>query len=391
MSGALEHIKVVDVTAARAGPSCVRILADLGAQVIQVTRPGEGGVDSALSDPDRENLHRNKRSVMLDLQKPRGHEVFLRLVQDADVLVENFRPDVKHRLKIDYETLSALNPRLVYGSISGFGQDGPYGPRPGVDQIAQGMGGLMSITGPPGSGPWRVGIAICDLAAGMFLAHGIMAALLERERSGKGQWVQTSLLEACIALLDFQAARWLIDGDVAGQAGNEHPTVYPTGVFPTRDGAINIAATGDRAFLNFVNAIGLPELTEDERFKNRRTRTQHRPALREICEAKTQEFGSEELIVKLNDAGVPAGPILRIDEVFANPQVQHLQMAAGVDGPRGRLNLVRSAFNLTRTPPSVRTASPRPGEHTREVLTELGIDGPDLVALADEGVISQAR
>jgi formyl-CoA transferase len=377
----------VDVTAARAGPSCVRILADLGAQVIQVTRPGEGGVDSGLTDPDRENLHRNKRSVMLDLQKPQGHEVFMRLIENADVLVENFRPDVKYRLKIDYDTLSAVNPRLVYGSISGFGQDGPYGPRPGVDQIAQGMGGLMSITGPPGSGPWRVGIAVCDLAAGMFLAHGIMAALLERERSGRGQWVQTSLLEACIALLDFQAARWLIDGEVAGQAGNEHPTVYPTGVFPTRDGAINIAATGDRAFTNFVNAIGLPELTSDERFKDRRARAKNRPALREICEARTQAFGSEELIGKLNEAGVPAGPILKIDEVFANPQVQHLQMAAGVEGRRGNLSLVRSAFNLSRTPPSVRTAAPVPGQHTREVLAELGLKERDVEALVTAGVI----
>src|SRR5690606_4125088 len=188
----------------------------------------------------------------------------------------------------------------------------------------------MSITGPPGSGPWRVGIAVCDLAAGMFLAHGIMAALLERERSGKGQWVRTSLLEACVALLDFQAARWLIDGEVAGQAGNEHPTVFPTGVFPTRVGAINIAATGDRAFVNFVNAIGLPALAQDERFKNRRTRAENRPALREICEAQTAGFGSEELIERLNEAGVPAGPILSIDQVFANPQVQHLGMAAPV-------------------------------------------------------------
>ena len=387
MSGALEHIRVIDVTAARAGPSCVRILADLGASVIQVTRPGEGGVDSGLADPDRENLHRNKRSVMIDLQKPQGQQLFLRLIENADVLVENFRPDVKYRLKIDYDTLSSVNPRLVYGSISGFGQDGPYGHRPGVDQIAQGMGGLMSVTGPPGSGPWRVGIAICDLAAGMYLAHGIMAALLERERSGAGQWVQTSLLEACVALLDFQAARWLIEGDVAGQAGNEHPTVYPTGVFPTLDGAINIAATGDRAFTNFVTAIGLPDLAADARFKDRRTRAQNRPALRDICEAKTRDFGSDELIDKLNDAGVPAGPILTIDEVFANPQVQHLRMAAEVEGARGKLSLVRPAFNLSRTPPSVRSAAPVPGEHTREVLAEFGLDAAEVEALATQGVI----
>ena len=387
MSGALDHIRVVDVTAARAGPSCVRILADLGANVIQVARPDDGGVDSGLTDPDRENLHRNKRSIVIDLQKPAGHELFLRLIKDADVLVENFRPDVKYRLNIDYETLSAVNPRLVYGSISGFGQDGPYGYRPGVDQIAQGMGGLMSVTGPPGSGPWRVGIAICDLTAGMYLAHGIMAALLERERSGKGQWVQTSLLEACIGMLDFQAARWLMEGEVAGQAGNEHPTVYPTGVFPTLNGAINIAATGDRAFANFAKVIGLPELVDDERFKNRRTRTQNRPILRDICEGKTREFESDDLVDKLNEAGVPAGPILNIDEVFSNPQVRHLRMAADVESARGKFSLVRSAFNLSRTPPSVRLAAPQPGEQTRTILEELGLDEAEIDALANEGVI----
>ena len=387
MSGALDHIRVVDVTAARAGPSCVRILADLGANVIQVARPDDGGVDSGLTDPDRENLHRNKRSIVIDLQKPAGHELFLRLIKDADVLVENFRPDVKYRLNIDYETLSAVNPRLVYGSISGFGQDGPYGYRPGVDQIAQGMGGLMSVTGPPGSGPWRVGIAICDLTAGMYLAHGIMAALLERERSGKGQWVQTSLLEACIGMLDFQAARWLMEGEVAGQAGNEHPTVYPTGVFPTLNGAINIAATGDRAFANFARVIGLPELVDDERFKNRRTRTQNRPILRDICEGKTREFESDDLVDKLNEAGVPAGPILNIDEVFSNPQVRHLRMAADVESARGKFSLVRSAFNLSRTPPSVRSAAPQPGEQTRTILEELGLDEAEIDALANEGVI----
>jgi formyl-CoA transferase len=387
MTGALSHIKVVDVTAARAGPSCVRILADLGASVIQVVRPAVGGVDSGLPGADRENLHRNKRSMSLDLQQAKGKEIFLRLIEDADVLVENFRPDVKYRLGIDYDTLSKLNTRLVYGSISGFGQDGPWGPRPGVDQIAQGMGGLMSITGPPGGGPWRVGIAICDLAAGMYLAHGIMAALLEREQSGQGQWVKTSLLEACVALLDFQAARWLIDGEVPGQAGNDHPTVFPTGVFPTRDGSINIAATGDRAFNNFAAAIGLPDLPNDERFANGRARARNREALRALCEDKTREFGSEELVEKLNEAGVPSGPILTIDQVFASAQVQHLQMAAPVDSPRGAMNLVRPAFNLSRTPPSVRTAAPASGEHTREILQELGISEADAQELAAAGVI----
>jgi formyl-CoA transferase len=365
----------------------VRILSDLGAEVIQVVRPTPGGGDIGLPTADRENLHRNKRSIALDLQQQAGHDVFMKLIHDADVVVENFRPDVKHRLGIDYETLSTINPRLVYGSISGFGQDGPWGPRPGVDQIAQGMGGLMSITGEPGSGPWRVGIAICDLAAGMYLAHAIMAALIEREKSGQGQWVKTSLLESVVALLDFQAARWLIDGEVAGQAGNDHPTVFPTGVFPTSDGTVNIAATGDRAFNNFSAVIGLPDLASDERFANVRARSRNREPLREICEAQTRKFTSEELVEKLNEAGVPSGPILSIDQVFANSQVLHLGMAAGVESDHGTLNLVRPGFQLSRTPARVRSAAPQSGEHTREVLSELGLDVTEIEALASAGVI----
>jgi formyl-CoA transferase len=387
MSGALSHIKVIDLAVARAGPSCVRILSDLGAEVIQVVRPAAGAGDIGLPNADRENLHRNKRSIALDLQQQAGRDVFMKLIEDADVVVENFRPDVKHRLGIDYETLSTINPRLVYGSISGFGQDGPWGPRPGVDQIAQGMGGLMSITGEPGSGPWRVGIAICDLAAGMYLAHAIMAALLEREQSGQGQWVKTSLLESVIALLDFQAARWLIDGEVAGQAGNDHPTVFPTGVFPTSDGKINIAATGDRAFSNFSNVIGLPELAADERFANPRARARNREPLREICEEQTRRFTSEDLVEKLNEAGVPSGPILSIDQVFANSQVQHLGMASPVESERGELTLVRPGFQLSRTPAQVRSAAPQSGEHTREVLAELGRDASEIETLASAGVI----
>jgi formyl-CoA transferase len=224
MSGALSDIKVIDVTAARAGPACVRVLADLGAEVIQVVRPASDGIDASFTSADRENLHRNKRSVAINLQTDEGRELFIHLVKDADILIENFRPDVKHRLWIDYEKISKVNPRIVYGSISGFGQDGPYGPRPGVDQIAQGLGGIMSVTGPPGSGPWRVGIAVCDMAAGMNLAQGVLGALHERERSGEGQWVHTSLLESALALLDFQAARWLISNEVAEQAGNDHAT-----------------------------------------------------------------------------------------------------------------------------------------------------------------------
>jgi crotonobetainyl-CoA:carnitine CoA-transferase CaiB-like acyl-CoA transferase len=274
--GPLGTIKVLDLAHHRAGPTCVRVLADFGADVIQVVRPDEGGSDSNYANFDRENLHRNKRSIAINLQIDAGRDLFYRLVRDADVVVENFRADVKHRLRIDYEALSAINPRIIYGSISGFGQDGPYAERPGVDQIAQGLGGLMSVTGPPGGGPWRVGIAIADLCAGMFLAQGIMAAIIERHSSGRGQWVHTSLLEATIAMLDFQATRWLIGGEVPPQAGNDHPTGFPTGVFPTSDGLINIAATGDRMFREFLRVVDAEELANDPRFATAHARSAHR-------------------------------------------------------------------------------------------------------------------
>lgn len=386
--GPLSHLKVIDVTAHRAGPTCVRLLADMGADVIQVTRPGEGRSDADFPNFDSENLHRNKRSVAIDLQRPEGHALFLRLVRDADVLVENFRADVKYRLKIDYQTLSRLNPRLVYGSISGFGQDGPYAKRPGVDQIAQGMGGLMSITGPPGSGPWRVGIAIADLCSGMFLAHGILAAIIERERSGRGQWVHTSLLEAMIAMLDFQATRWLIGKEVPGQAGNDHPTVFPMGVFQTADGQINIASGGGRMLRDFLHVLGLDHLLEDERFADARSRSRHREEFRAACQERLLTRTSEEWIEAMNAAGVPCGPILTIDQVFANPQVQHLAMAQAVESPHyGLLRLVRSPMQLSRTPASVRSAAPRPGQHSRQVLREHGLDDDEVESLIASGVV----
>lgn len=395
-AGPLAGIRVVDLTQARAGPTCVRILADLGADVVQVVRPsaptstGPGQTfDTNFSGFDRENLHRNKRSIAIDLQTEKGHALLLRLAQEADVLVENFRPDVKRRLGIDYETLSALNERLVYGSISGFGQTGPYASRPGVDQIAQGLGGLMSITGPPGSGPWRVGIAISDLAAGMFLAHAILAALWERERSGKGQWVHTSLLEAMVSLLDFQATRWLIAGEVPPQAGNDHPTLFPMGVFETADGPINIAASGGRMWLDFLRVIGRPELAEDERFRDPETRRRHRQELMQACNAALRQRPAAYWVEALNEAGVPCGPILSIDQVFADEQVRHLGMAQTVASPHfGPLQILRSPINMTRTPASLRSAAPRPGEHTRDVLRELGLAESEIADLMAQGVVS---
>jgi crotonobetainyl-CoA:carnitine CoA-transferase CaiB-like acyl-CoA transferase len=385
-NGPLAHIKVLDLTHARAGPTCVRVLADHGAQVTQVMRPDPGGFEASFAGSDRQNLHRNKRSIFLNLQNEAGRAVFYRMVRDADVVVENFRAEVKHRLKVDYETLRRINPRIVYGSISGFGQDGPYGKRPGVDQIAQGVGGLMTITGPPGGGPWRVGIPISDLCAGMYLAHGVMAALLERERSGEGQWVHTSLLEAMVAMLDFQATRWLIDGEVPPQAGNDHPTSFPMGVFPVKDGAINIAASGDRMFNDFLKVIGAEELAQDERFRTRTARGRNRPALRALVEDRMKQWSAEALIDALNAVGVPSGPILTIDQTFANPQVRHLELAQQVESPSlGRLTLVRSPVRLSRTSTALRSAAPVPGSATDEVLKEYGYTAEEIARLKASG------
>jgi formyl-CoA transferase len=384
----LAHIKVLDLTIARAGPTCVRVLADHGAQVTQVTRPDPGGFEQSFLGSDRQNVHRNKRSIAINLQSDAGRSVFYRLAKDADVVVENFRADVKHRLKVDYETLKKINPRIVYGSISGFGQDGPYGKRPGVDQIAQGVGGLMSITGPPGGGPWRVGIPISDLCAGLYLAHGVMAALIERVRSGEGQWVHTSLLEAMVAMLDFQATRWLIDGEVPPQAGNDHPTAFPMGVFPVKDGTINIAASGDRMFGDFLKVIGAEELMKDERFRTRKSRGAHRPQLRALVEEKTRTWESEALIEALNAVGVPCGPILTIDQVFANPQVQHLGLAQTVESERlGKLTLVRSPVRLSRTSTALTRAAPVPGGETDEVLKEYGYTPDQIAELKASGAV----
>jgi crotonobetainyl-CoA:carnitine CoA-transferase CaiB-like acyl-CoA transferase len=388
--GPLSQIMVLDLCLARAGPTAVRVLADFGANVIQVVRPTETGIDASLPNFDRELVHRNKRSIAIDLQTEEGRGVFYKLVKQADVVVENMRADVKYRLKVDYETLRAINPRIILGSISGFGQDGPYSTRPGVDQIAQGMGGLMSVTGPPGSGPWRVGIPISDLCAGLYLSQGIMAAIIERERSGEGQWVQTSLLEAMVAMLDFQATRWLIGGEVPPQAGNDHPTAFPMGVFPAKDGMINIAASGDRMWRDFLHAVGAEELAEDERFRTARARGSHRSELRELVEGKLREKTCEEWIELLNGVGVPCGPILSIDQVFADPQVQHLKLAQPVESPQyGTLQLIRSPVRLSRTSTSLRKSAPVAGGDTDAVLGEYGFSKEEIARLKGTGAVGR--
>ncbi|MET4277716.1 MULTISPECIES: CoA transferase [unclassified Bradyrhizobium] len=391
-SEALSRFTVLDLTRVRSGPTCVRQLADWGANVVKIDALTEDSGGEQPGGPRRgsdfQNLHRNKRAMTLNLKDERGLAVFKRLAAKADVVVENFRPDVKKKLGIDYESLREINPRIVYGSISGFGQDGPYHKRPGFDQIAQGMGGLMSITGAPGEGPMRVGIPVADLTAGLFCAMGILTALLEREVSGKGQWVQTSLLQAQIFMLDFQAARWLMEKEVAKQAGNNHPTSIPTGVFKTSDGYINIATTGGRIWERCAQAIGAPELYSHPDYLTAPARSKNRDALNAEIEKRTLTKSTEAWVRELNEAGVPCGPIYAIDQMFEDEQVKHLAIAQEVPNDEGReIRLVGQPVTLSRTPSRMVARPPEFGEQTEEVLAEFGFDQEESVALRAARVV----
>jgi formyl-CoA transferase len=391
-SGALAHLRIVDLSQVRAGPTCVRQFADFGADVIKVeSPPGSGRADLMIGSrtgADMQNLHRNKRSITLNLKSEGGKGVLRKLVEGADVVVENFRPDVKHRLGVDYDSLAAINPRVILASISGFGQDGPYRDRPGFDQIAQGMSGLMSVTGYPDGPPTRAGAAVADVAAGLFAALGIMTALLERERSGKGQWVQSSLLHAGIALMDFQAARYLLGGEVPKPMGNDHPTSMPTSTYPTRDGYLNVAASGPAMWNTLCTTLGREDLLQRPEFADERGRSQHRVALNAELAAALRTRTSSEWIERLNAAGIPCGPIYRVDEVFADPQVQHLGVAAPVQHPQlGEIRVIGNAVQLSRTPPRVVTPLPDAGAHTGEVLKELGYTNVQIEALRRDGAI----
>jgi formyl-CoA transferase len=386
---ALSHLRVIDLTRVRAGPTCVKQLADWGADVIKVEMPDSEDMLGERHGSDFHNLHRNKRSLTLNLKHPRGVEVLKRLAKTADVLVENFRPDVKHKLGIDYVTLAAENPRLVYASISGFGQDGPYRDRAGFDQIAQGMGGLMWVTGLPGQGPVRAGIPVADLSAGLFAALGILIALEERNHSGKGQWVQSSLLSAMVAMMDFQAARWLVEGELPGQAGNDHPTSMPTSVYPTADGFVNVAASGNPIFARMCEAFGDPGLARHPDYVTARLRSKNRVALNEAIAAHTRRHASDALVDLLAKAGVPCGPIYKMDQVFADPQVKHLGMAVAVPRADGgeSMTLVGPAIGLSRTPARMKRTIGPAGEHNDEILRSVGYSDEDIAGLRAAKVV----
>lgn len=381
--GPLSRFTVLDLTRVRAGPTAVRQLADWGADVIQIELPERVEAGAALGGAregsDFQNLHRNKRSMTLNLKSPEGAEILRRLAAKADVVVENYRPDVKYRLGIDYETLSAINPQLVYASISGFGQDGPYRDRPGFDLVTQGMSGLMSVTGLEGQGPVRTGIAISDTAAGMSCAYGILLALLERETSGEGQWVQTSLLEAAIFFLDFQAARWLIDKKVPDQAGNHHPTTIPQGVFETSDHPINVGAAGQPMWRIFCGVIGAEELIDHPDYADRDGRSKNRDALHREINDHMRSRDSKTWVRLFNEAGIPAGEIYSIDQVFEDPQVRHVGLVKSVPSRAlGNVDVVGQPIHLSRTPSRLTAGTADRGEHTREILETLGYDAAEI-------------
>ena len=389
--GPLSRFRVLDLTRARAGPTAARMLADWGAETIKIEQPetlAEIPLGGARDGSDFQNLHRNKRSITINLKDPKGVEIFLKLAQEADVIIENYRPNVKHRLGIDYNTVYAINPKIVYGSISGFGQTGPYSNRPGLDQIAQGLGGLMSVTGMPGDGPVRVGIPIADLTAGMNLAYGILVALLEREISGEGQYVNTSLLESQIMMMDLQAARYIMDDEIPEQEGNNHPTNTPTGVFQTNDGLINIQASADHLFKRMCDTIGAPEIYENKNYKTNKSRTLNRQNINDAIDVYTIKRSTDFWVEAFAKAGVPCGPIHNMQQVFSDPQVKTLNMSPEIQHPRlGPLKVVGQAAKLARTPQTMHSPTPELGQHTEEILLELGINSEEFEMLKKCSVI----
>ena len=384
----LSDVTVIDLTIARAGPTAVRQLADWGANVVRVESP-EGGFEAGgRSSPDYLNLHRNKRSLVIDLKHPEGQATLHRMVESADVLVENMRSAVKYKLGFDFESLSKVNPRIILGSISGFGQDGPYGQRGGVDQIAQGLGGMMSVTGLPDQGPVRAGVAISDITAGLQLAIGILTALHERQRTGKGRWVHTSLLESMVGMLDFQAARWTVAGENPPQEGNDHPTLGPMGMYKTRDGYINLAASGGRLWEAFCHELGVDNWLEDPRFSTVASRRTNKTELNQLIEELLDGDTSENWVLRLNAVGVPCGPVNTVAEVFDDPQVKYLEIAKPVEHPvSGHIEILKNATNIEGVSSDIRMPSPLKGEHSRELLIEFGFTEPEIDRLAQSEAI----
>jgi crotonobetainyl-CoA:carnitine CoA-transferase CaiB-like acyl-CoA transferase len=390
---ALEGLRVLDLSRVRAGPTCVRMLADFGADVIRIepppgVDPNEGMFAGNRLGGDFQNLNRNKRALTLNLKKPEGLAVFKRLVKDADVVVENWRPDVKARLGVDYESLKAINPRIILASISGFGQDGPYAKRPGFDQIVQGMGGLMAVTGFPETGPIRAGIAVADSSTGLYAAIGILVALRDRERSGEGQWVHASLLHSQVAMMDFQVARYLNEGEEPLRAGNDHPTSSPMGMFRASDGELNLGASGQGTWERLCKVIGRPDWVADPDWANEKLRVKNRArlnaALDEVFATNTVGYWVDTL----NAASVPCGPVYTVPQMVEDEQIRHLGVVKETRTTDGKpIRVISQPVTLSRTPAEVLTAAPYWGEQTDEILHEAGYDDAAIAQMRADGVV----
>jgi len=390
----LEGLTVLDLSTQLSGPYCSMLLGDLGADVIKVERPGQG--DDARAFPPFVNgesapfmtFNRNKRSLTLDLKQPAGREICLRLAARADVFLENFRAGAAERLGLGYAHISAVNPRLIYCSISGFGQTGPYRERGGFDLIAQGMSGLMSITGEEDGPPLRVPIPLTDLGAGMFGAIGILAALAAREKSGRGQWVDTSLLETPIAWSVYEAAGYFATGEVPPRLGAGHRASAPYQPFRTKDGWLNLGAAGQQFWPKICEVLDLPDLSKDPRFATNAERVKHRKELAALLQRRFDRETTAHWLSRLEAEGVPAGPILTYDQVFADPQVRHREMVVEVDHPvAGQSRVLGVPIKFTESPAGIRRAAPTLGQHTPEILKTLGYSDDDLARLRTEGVI----
>ena len=391
--GPLAGVKVLDMTEHMAGPYCTMILADMGADVIKLERPGAGDSSRAMGDGSERNpyfryINRNKQSLTLDYKAPRGREIFLKLVAGMDVLVENYRPTVMDRAGLGYETLRKENPRLIYAQLSGFGSDGPYREKGGFDLIAQGMGGIMHVTGEPDGPPTSVGLPICDLGTGMWGAQGVLAALYERQRTGQGQKIECSLLETAVAFSSWTSAGWLADHVEPARMGSRHRQNAPYQRFETKDGYMMIGAAGQGIWERCAKALGHPEWADDPRFRRGPDRRKNRFVLEKEITAVLATAPSAHWIKALDDAGVPCGPVYNYEQLFADPQVQHREMVVHVDDAElGRVPHIRTPVRMSASDVSVRVTAPKLGQHTDKILAGLGYAAADIDALRRDRVV----
>jgi len=395
MSQVLKGIKVLDLTRALAGPYCTMLLADYGAEVIKVELPGTGDDTRGWGPPFVEgesayfmSINRNKKSLTLDMKNTKSKDILERMIKQSDIIVENFRPGAADRLGLGYEQVKKINPKIIYCSISGFGQDGPYRELPGFDQTLQGMGGMMSITGEPDGPPMKVGVAIADISGGMFAGFGIMLALFHREKTGKGQWVDTSLLDSQIAWLTYRAGEFFASGKLPEKVGSGHPMIVPYQAFKAKDEYINIAAGNDQLWKRFCKVINMENIMDDPKFVTNAKRVENRKELIAILSKIIETKTGAEWLKLLEDAGIPAGPIYTLDKLFSDPQVLHRKMVVELAHPKaGKIKVTGVPVKLSDAPGEITAPPPLLGQHNKEVLKDLGYSAEEIEKLIADKVV----